>query len=153
MKLLIITSDANLAVDHINELVEPYKKDADHEVTLISVVEPSLVVDMSLSMSGGHSRYKQMLEERLSDAQAQLDEAQSTLEEHNVIDLKSRAVVGSLVPVAVQTATDLKADLVLMQANLASRLQINRLICQCPCSIAFVKSGASPLRKRDPGAA
>jgi hypothetical protein len=139
MKILIITNDTDLIGDHLSDLMEPYRCHPDQSFTLVSVVEPSHVVDMSLSIAGGHCRPRQIMEERLLNAQAQLDEASRSVGQSNVIDLSTKAIVGSVVPVTVQTATELQADLVLLKANTATRDQIKSLLSQCPCSVAIVK--------------
>ena len=142
MRILIIASDPELGTQ-LNNMIAPFKTAPNQSLTVVTVVEPSPVVDFTMSASNCQTIFKRILDERMQSARDNLRELKSCLEQEQNIDVDTKAVMGFVVPVTVRAANDLHADLVLLEADCTSTGDMKELLSKCPCSVVLIK----PLKK------
>ena len=139
MKILIVANTTD-SEDFLRDLLSRYTDGERNSIAILTVLEPCLVVDRTLS-SAGTTKFRQILEERFAQARKTIDELSSTIfvDTQLAEDVRKLEFEGDMAQVAVLCAKDLKSDLMLICDPDISRKSSSRLVAEAPCSVIFVK--------------
>ncbi len=123
-------------------LVRNQEEDPIH-LTLVSVVEPSTVVDMTLSFVG-KTRSRDILSDRIFSAESSLEQDYQSVRElvNSPMDVQYRAVVGDFADVAISAANAGNADLLVICDCPYRSIRAAKLVTKAPCAVAFLKPAA-----------
>jgi nucleotide-binding universal stress UspA family protein len=103
-------------------------------------------VDVALSKAG-RTRFKQLLDDRIASAQADLTKLSVEIRHLLPVDqdVETNTVVGDPGDVALRAAHSTHADLMVISAEHSKDIapkSMMKLLSQSPCSVAFVKAAS-----------
>ena len=146
MKILVATTNGASSHNQVINFLKSNRGWYGSKISLLAIVEPSPVVDAALS-SAGRTRFRQLLDERIASAQADLTKL--SFEIRHLLpcdeDVETNTVVGEASDVALKAAHSTQADLMVISAEQSRDIapkSMMRLVSQSPCSVAFVKAAS-----------
>lgn len=139
MNIVVLSCDPQFNLN-LTEVLAPYRIFPKLNVKLVNVVEPSLVVDMSLSITGGRSFFRHILDQRFSFAEQSVLMAQSILSSYASMNVSAEALHGDPNLIAINAAIEHGADLLIVDSSNISAGRLNKLLKNCPCPITLINS-------------
>jgi len=137
MNIIVLSCDPQFNLN-LTEVLTPYRVFPKLNLKIINVVEPSLVVDISLSIAGTGSIFRHILEQRMMYAEQSALMAETILSAYASLNVSAQAVFGALNIIATNSATTDGADLLIVDARFLSSGKIEKLINNCPCPVTLI---------------
>ncbi len=137
MKIIVLSCDPQFNLN-LTDVLTPYRVFPKLNLEIINVVEPSLVVDMSLSLAGGRSIFRHIMEQRMIYAEQSALMAETILSSYASLNVSAQAIFGVLNIIAINSAIKNDADLLIVDARNLSPGKIDRLIKNCPCPVTLI---------------
>jgi nucleotide-binding universal stress UspA family protein len=143
MRILVATTNGASSHNQVIQFLKSNRGWHGSKITLLAIVEPSPVMDAALS-TAGRTRFRQLLDDRVASAQADLSKLSMEIRHLIPVDenVETRTVVGEASTVALNAANSMQADLMVISAEQSKDIapkSMMRLLSQAPCSVAFVK--------------
>jgi nucleotide-binding universal stress UspA family protein len=146
MRILVATTNGASSHNQVIQFLKSNRGWHGSKISLLAIVEPSPVLDVALS-AAGRTRFRQILDERVAFAQADLTKLSVEIRQLLPVDedVETNTVVGEASDVALKAAHSTQADLMVISAEQSGDItpkSMMRLVSQSPCSVAFVKTAS-----------